>query len=79
MDEVARLQSALRRKEADCEAVEAEIRAQIADYQRLKQRLLQQVRAPCRCTAHLCPPVVRTPTGQSLNSWAPTETGTALL
>lgn len=62
MDEVARLQSALRRKEADCEAVEAEIRAQIADYQRLKQRLLQQVRAPCRCS---------TPTGQSLQSWGP--------
>ncbi len=46
---MSRLQTALRRKEADCEAVETEISAQIADYQRLKQRLLQQVRRGNTC------------------------------
>lgn len=48
LDELSRLQTALRRKEADCEAVEAEIAAQIGDYQRLKQRLLQQVLQGCQ-------------------------------
>lgn len=42
LDDVSRLQAALRRKEADCEAVEAEIQKQIHDYQRLRQKLMQQ-------------------------------------
>lgn len=44
LDEVSRLQGALRRKQAECDAVEAEVAAQISDYTKLKQRLLQQVR-----------------------------------
>lgn len=52
MDEVSRLQAALRRKQADVDAVETEVAAQISDYTKLKQRLLQQVRAPRR--GHAC-------------------------
>ena len=41
-EELARVQAALRRREADGASIEAEISRQIDDYQKLKQRLIQQ-------------------------------------
>lgn len=46
-------QAALRRKEADCAAIETEISRQMADYERLKGRLLQQVRVTASITGDL--------------------------